>query len=720
MGAGASTEFNAEAILADEGDPTEPVADEGYDSDLAGDVRALADHRPPRDQAKPEVDATRGRLSMYPEVGGKAAKLPCAEHIKKPDNYPFDPPADALKLPDDTLKLEFVHGYRAHDVRANLAYDNRGQLVFPAAALGVVMDPKTRKQKFFDLHTDDVLALAMHPTGAVVATSQVGDGSPIHVWRTADCARVATIFPKHGKATLHLAFSQDGYNLAAVGADELHTVDVYDWESNAQKKNATKHAHLPDAPYYAGKLLATEQFGRAAPYVVKFNPVDGRLVIGGRLCLKFYVIDGDALRCTPAAYAHGARKGYAQASILSLTFLPDGSTFGGTLKGDVYKYEEGGARAVRKFAHLHHGPIHDLTFTGKVLVSAGKDGKVKMWSVFMQGDFQLSIAKVAETLLDERWAPLSYNNGKTPCVRAVASTPDARTLAVGISTSEIYEFSLDVVGDYLQKEELAMRSARLTLQGHCGFVDHKTGADEGDVWAVATHPKLPFFATVGEDRSVRVWSLKEKKMLRHARLPAKGRSVAWHPMGGAGTDHVAVGCLNGKVVVVDVERGGTVAAAQHAPEGSPVLALKYSPCGKFLGLACGDGRFRVLDVHCGYKLVDQTDVVSDFAGETLLGKPAASSKRADAGDEAMTHVDWSVDSRHVQINTAGGGLKFFTAPQCDAVASNAPEILAQDWHTWTLPYGWASQGVWAPTSEVGDVNAVARCNQGDWVANERV
>ena len=35
----------------------------------------------------------------------------------------------------------------------------------------------------------------------------------------------------------------------------------------------------------------------------------------------------------------------------------------------------------------------------------------------------------------------------------------------------------------------------------------------------------------------------------------------------------------------------------------------------------------------------------------------------------MTHVDWSCDSRHVQVNTAGGGLKFFTAPQCDAVAA---------------------------------------------------
>ena len=43
----------------------------------------------------------------------------------------------------------------------------------------------------------------------------------------------------------------------------------------------------------------------------------------------------------------------------------------------------------------------------------------------------------------------------------------------------------------------------------------------------------------------------------------------------------------------------------------------------------------MLDVHCGYKLVDQTDVVSDYAGETVLGKPASSAKRADAGDEAL-------------------------------------------------------------------------------------
>ena len=252
------------------------------------------------------------------------------------------------------------------------------------------------------------------------------------------------------------------------------------------------------------------------------------------------------------------------------------------------------------------------------------------------------------------------------------------------------------------------------MQGHCGAIDPRTGLDEGDVWDLATHPKLPIFATVGEDRSIRMWSLKEKRMLRHARLPAKGRSVAWHPS--EGCDHVAVGTFGGAVIVVDYVRGTTVAMSQHAPDGAPITALRYSPCGKFLGLACQDGRFRVLDVHCAYKLVDQTDAVENPDAD-FLGKKA---KRNDGGKEAMTHVDWSADSKFVQINTAGADLKFFTAPQCDQVPSASPEILACDWATWSLPYGWASQGAWKPDFTPGDINAVARCNKGDWLEGERV
>ena len=114
-------------------------------------------------------------------------------------------------------------------------------------------------------------------------------------------------------------------------------------------------------------------------------------MIGGRLSLKFYQIDGDALRVTPAVYSHGARKGYAQCSVLA-GVSPWTPRLAAAAKGGVYKYEEGGSRAVRKFSHLPHGPIHDMCFTGKSLVTAGKDGKVKLWSVFMKPDFSIQIS----------------------------------------------------------------------------------------------------------------------------------------------------------------------------------------------------------------------------------------------------------------------------------------------------------------------------------------
>ena len=302
MGAGASTEFNAEAVLADEGDPTEPMADEEYDSDLAGDIREVAYHRPRPKPVKPELDTTRGRLSAYPEVGGKAAVLRARSTSTNPPRTPSTTPP-TRSAPEDTLKLEHVHGYRSHDVRANIAYDVRGNLVFPAAAVGVVMNTTTRKQNFFKAHADDLQCLAAHPSGQVVATAQVGNRSPIHIWKTIDGERVATIFPPPGAATLNLAFSADGRFLASVGADEEHTVCVHEWETNPQTTNVVEYLR---GPHFAGTMVATEKFGRNPPYVMKYNPTDGRLVIGGKLTLKFYQMDGDALRVTPAVYSHGA------------------------------------------------------------------------------------------------------------------------------------------------------------------------------------------------------------------------------------------------------------------------------------------------------------------------------------------------------------------------------------------------------------------------------
>lgn len=45
--------------------------------------------------------------------------------------------------------------------------------MFTTAALGVVLDKTKNTQRFFNLHEDDVVSLAIHPNKDIIATGQM-------------------------------------------------------------------------------------------------------------------------------------------------------------------------------------------------------------------------------------------------------------------------------------------------------------------------------------------------------------------------------------------------------------------------------------------------------------------------------------------------------------------------------------------------------------------
>ena len=49
--------------------------------------------------------------------------------------------------------------------------------------------------------------------------------------------------------------------------------------------------------------------------------------------------------------------------------------------------------------------------------------------VFMRPMFEVNLAKVSESLLDDHSAPRSYSSGRAPSVRALAPSADGRKLA---------------------------------------------------------------------------------------------------------------------------------------------------------------------------------------------------------------------------------------------------------------------------------------------------
>lgn len=58
-----------------------------------------------------------------------------------PSNY--KPNRRDGEAPDASLQLEYVYGYRCHDARNNLRYTSTGEVVYHAAAAGIVLNQKT-------------------------------------------------------------------------------------------------------------------------------------------------------------------------------------------------------------------------------------------------------------------------------------------------------------------------------------------------------------------------------------------------------------------------------------------------------------------------------------------------------------------------------------------------------------------------------------------------
>ena len=162
------------------------------------------------------------------------------------------------KAPENNLTLKWAHGFRSFDTRGNLRYNKAGNVVFTTAGVGVVYDKGARRQEFFNLHHEDIVAMALHPDGDLVATGQMagkelnektqgkinqgakgrqalkeGKLVDVYVWKSSTREVVAKIFGFQRRAISQLAFSPGGQKLLTIGKDDHNSVAVYDWANKA-------------------------------------------------------------------------------------------------------------------------------------------------------------------------------------------------------------------------------------------------------------------------------------------------------------------------------------------------------------------------------------------------------------------------------------------------------------------------------------------------------
>ena len=425
--------------------------------------------------------------------------------------------------PSHSLTLERALGYRGFDSRHNLRVLANGDLVYPAAALAVVMSRSTSSQRFFQLHNDDVVSLAVHPSRTIVATGQVthvGETAalPVYVWEAGSMRTLACLKGFHRRGVRTLAFSPDGTRLLTIGEDEDHSLAVYEWSSET--------------------LLVSSTLDKEAITGAIFTSAD-TLVAAGLKMIKFITISG--ANCT---VQKGILQGKAAAFDPHLCLAAqNGKILAGTQGGEIWTWS---GRALESKTKKFDCAITVLSALNEKIYAAGANGTL----LVLGADF----------------ANLQYFNVKDfsaiPSVRSLDIDPNnADTLILGMKSSEILELS--IAKEYSNVRVLA------------------TGHGLGELWGLCTHPSLPKAASAGEDGVLAIWNLATGKEERRSKPQSEPiRAVDWSPDGRL----IVTGSMKALISLFTAHDLEAVASLQSSFKKGDnwIQAIRFSPSGKLV------------------------------------------------------------------------------------------------------------------------------------------
>uniref|UniRef100_A0A7S3ZZI0 EF-hand domain-containing protein n=1 Tax=Pelagomonas calceolata TaxID=35677 RepID=A0A7S3ZZI0_9STRA len=459
--------------------------------------------------------------------------------------------SSAQVVPVDDLSLEWVHGYSGQSMRGNARYASTGEVVYPAASLGLVLDKTAvsermvRSQKMMSVHAGPITALTT--LGDLCATSA---NASVLIWSSADTSGVQGFSLLHEGCSA-LAFSQDGRYLAAASCDDAHTLHVFGLGAKQG-------------------LVATASTGKDKILDVAFSKDATTIVYGASNSFGVCTLNGSLLTVKRGLFA-----GQKRQAVFCCAFVSNGDEekgVVGTQSGSIFTLD---GRSLAEENHSHMGgPCYTMwsctsvegesDLDSVVLVTGGYDGKVKLFSY----DMELRLE------FDARQHSVDGS------VSSACLNYDRRKVLVGTAGSEIFEFATNDESD-LNKGPL--------VSGHCS----------GSLKAVACHPILQEVATVGDDGYLRTWSLSSHKQLRKLNVGHASRALAFLPngheigvgLGIEGTDSKDAG----KVLIVSMLKPSLEIAKELKDANGAITCISFSPDGCCMAVGSADSNIYVYD-----------------------------------------------------------------------------------------------------------------------------
>ncbi|KAF6256823.1 hypothetical protein COO60DRAFT_1640423 [Scenedesmus sp. NREL 46B-D3] len=365
-----------------------------------------------------------------PGFKGKISYRLCRKPVFPPSNWNGSLVANSARLP------RWVYGYNASNTAPNAFYTSQQKIVYYVAALGVVYDPATHTQQFFQIDFP----------------SEAGDASG-------------------SRFIVAMAFSPCGLRLVVVTGDNRHTVSVFAWRTKQLLHQGVGHNGQPPQVY--GVVFN------------QFMPQGASMfVTHGVKHIKFWISATNELGQEGFTSSHGKFQAATKADVMSAAFLPSQWLVTGSPTGELLLWD---ARAAQPTFGCCcqvvqvHGPgvkmpsVHDgqpvlqgvrclaLRRNNTELVSGGSDGRICIHDI--SGDRLGSVLQTLQAQVDigmpSRAVDFSPDGAHLAAVDDLKYSPDGCKLAAGSHDNFIDIF--DVKRKYT-------RVARCS--GHSSYVRH--------------------------------------------------------------------------------------------------------------------------------------------------------------------------------------------------------------------------------------------------------
>lgn len=537
------------------------------------------------------------------------------------------------------LEIDHVYGYRTRGSRDNVHWiDPPTTFLYIAASVGVVCDWPSRTQKFYTGHSDDICCAAFNPRTRMAATGGLGkrNTAPICIWSVDSMKTHRVLRGQLEFNVVSVAFSQDGSRLLGLGADNTSSIALYDVQSGAllahSKGDSNRILHL----------FADTTVGR-----------DSRkhFVSIGVSHVKFWNKEKEAF-AGKKAIGGGIYKQTCVSGTCTSQFV-----IAGNVSGSAFVFS---STTLVKVVPLHSSFCGALAFENGVLLSGGRDGILRQWTIDDTG----VVKEILATNLNP-WNGCSVPKpGGRPffnCPRAISHCP-AGTVT-GTSLGSIYVMLPD-------------GEIHTVLDSH--FEDQPGAMPE--LWGLAVHPTEPLFATVSQDATLRLWSVELGNQILVCDVFYRGCCCAFDPAGSL----IAVGHENGSFSVWDAM---TLTPAHPFTRKRHFQAkcCSFSPNGRLL--AVGMGLSHIVDLYDAKR-----EFVHVVACDALSG--------------LIKQLDWSNNGKMLRCATGSYELVHFNIPSGEM--NQSLESADESWSSQTCFIGWGVQGIWEGCSDGTDVNAVNR------------